>query len=145
MKQKNQFQLNIGLSSILLIFVALSLVSFAILSLVTANADKKLSLKMMERNKLYYEACNQFESDCAKIHTTLINAYQQSENADEYYQSLGEQGHLYQYPLSELQDLEIYIEYCYPSNLNEPLYQITSRKVITDDNIDYDTHLSVIP
>ena len=45
MDKKKSFPMNIGLSSILLIFVVLCLVSFSILSIVSANADKKLSLK----------------------------------------------------------------------------------------------------
>ena len=40
MDKKKNFPMNIGLSSILLIFVVLCLVSFSILSIVSANADK---------------------------------------------------------------------------------------------------------
>ena len=41
--RKKQFGMNIGSASILLVFVILCLVSFAVLSIVSANADSKLS------------------------------------------------------------------------------------------------------
>lgn len=144
MHQKTQFKLNIGLSSILLIFVVLCLVSFAILSLVSANADKKLSIKMLERNRIYYEVSNHFEADCALLHDTLNDIYSKSKNEKEYYKSIGETTHTYQYVLSDLQYLEIIVEYLYPSTPHDPFYKIVSRKIVTDDSIEYDTHLNVI-
>ena len=62
MDKKKNFPMNIGLSSILLIFVVLCLVSFSILSIVSANADKKLSLKVLNRSIAYYNACNEAET-----------------------------------------------------------------------------------
>ena len=41
--KKKKFSMNIGSASILLVFVILCLVSFAVLSIVSANADSKLS------------------------------------------------------------------------------------------------------
>ncbi|MBQ7944131.1 MAG: hypothetical protein IJ326_08750 [Lachnospiraceae bacterium] len=145
MSKKPQFKLNIGLSSILLIFVVLCLVSFAVLSLVSANADKKLSLKMLERNTTYYNACNQFEADCATLYANLKKAYLESSNESDYYKMLGETNHTYIYTLSDLQTLEITVEFLYPNTQTDLIYHISSRKVVTKDNIEYDTHLNVIP
>ena len=50
------FSSGIGSSSILVIFVILCLVSFATLSIVSANADYKLSKKVLDRTTAYYEA-----------------------------------------------------------------------------------------
>lgn len=47
-----------GLSSFVLIFVMLSLMTFAVLSLVSAQADLRLSRKSAERTTAYYEAEN---------------------------------------------------------------------------------------
>ena len=44
--KKKQFGMNIGSASILLVFVILCLVSFAVLSIVSANADSKLSARV---------------------------------------------------------------------------------------------------
>ena len=56
--KKKQFGMNIGSASILLVFVILCLVSFAVLSIVSANADSKLSARVLERTTAYYAACN---------------------------------------------------------------------------------------
>ena len=57
--------MNIGSASILLVFVILCLVSFAVLSIVSANADSKLSARVLERTTAYYAACNQAEQSLA--------------------------------------------------------------------------------
>lgn len=144
MSKKPQFKLNIGLSSILLIFVVLCLVSFAVLSLVSANADKRLSLKMLERSSIYYNACNQFEEDCATLYASLMEIYTNSPDEHSYYEILKKTEHTYSYPLSELQNLEVTVQFLYPENMSQPFYTVTSRRVVTDDMIEYDTHLNVI-
>ena len=48
--------LNIGASSILVIFIIVCLVTFSVLSLVSATADYRLCQKVAERNTSYYEA-----------------------------------------------------------------------------------------
>ena len=60
--KKKQFGMNIGSASILLVFVILCLVSFAVLSIVSANADSRLSTRVLERTTAYYDACNQASS-----------------------------------------------------------------------------------
>ena len=59
--------MNIGSASILLVFVILCLVSFAVLSIVSANADSKLSARVLERTTAYYAACNQAEEQIASL------------------------------------------------------------------------------
>ena len=54
-KQKKGF-IHIGFSSILMVFTMLCLVTFATLSLITANSDYRLSLKVAEKTTAYYEA-----------------------------------------------------------------------------------------
>ncbi|MCQ2497508.1 MAG: hypothetical protein MJ133_00830 [Lachnospiraceae bacterium] len=56
MKRKGLSGINIGLSSILMIIVIISLVCFAGLSLASSNADNKLCLKLADRTSAYYEA-----------------------------------------------------------------------------------------
>ena len=61
---KEDFSHEYRIVSILLIFVVLCLSSpFSILSIVSANADKKLSLKsFLNRSIAYYNACNEAET-----------------------------------------------------------------------------------
>lgn len=62
MKNKHQLPIGIGISSILLIFVILCLLTFAVLSLVSANADYKLVKKtvliLMKSMKLKIQRTN---------------------------------------------------------------------------------------
>ena len=69
--KKKQFGMNIGSASILLVFVILCLVSFSVLSIVSANADSKLSGRVLERTTAYYNACNQAEQSLAGMDKTL--------------------------------------------------------------------------
>lgn len=52
-KEKRSFGLSIGSSSILMVFVVLCLTTFATLSLVSANADYKLSRKTADAAAAY--------------------------------------------------------------------------------------------
>ena len=71
-RKSKGFGMNVVTSSILLIFVTLCLVSFATLSLVSANADRKLSTKVADRTVAYYNACNKAEESIASIDATII-------------------------------------------------------------------------
>lgn len=71
MKKKTQMGLGVGASSILLIFVLLCLTTFATLSLVSAQADARLSEKSAETVRAYYEADARAEELLAEIDETL--------------------------------------------------------------------------
>lgn len=51
--------LNIGASSVLVVFVILALVTFSVMSLVSAKADYKLSQNIAERTRAYYDATSE--------------------------------------------------------------------------------------
>ena len=65
----------IGFSSILVIFVMLSLTTFTVLTLVSANADYKLSKRVAERTTEYYSADTRAEEKLALIDDALDKAY----------------------------------------------------------------------
>ena len=88
MDKKKNFPMNIGLSSILLIFVVLCLVSFSILSIVSANADKKLSLKVLNRSIAYYNACNEAETTLRDVDEQLHTIYSSSADTSSYLASI---------------------------------------------------------
>ena len=131
-KKTNIFGANIGSASILLIFVILCLISFAMLSIVSANADNKLTRKMMERTAAYYEACNNAEAALAGVDTTLQNIYASSAGADEYFKTVGH-SKSYVIPVSDLQTLQVTIEILYPQEAEDTFYRITNWQVITKD------------
>lgn len=136
--KKSTFGVNIGSSSILLIFVILCLVSFAALSIVSSNADYKLGQKVMDRTTKYYEASNMAQEKIAGIKEALILAYQDS-NGDEdaYFEAVGH-NISFIIPISDLQELSVSLEIVYPGEKDDVLYKITEYRVVTKDNIEYD-------
>ena len=58
MQTKRKAFLSTGTTSIVLIFVLLCLLTFSVLSVVSANADYRLSKKNADRTTEYYEAEN---------------------------------------------------------------------------------------
>ena len=145
MRNKTQFSLNIGLPSILLIFVILCLVSFGILSLVSANSDLKLSKKILTRTTNYYETCNEAEEMLADVHRQLLEAYLSCDSKEIYFHKTQTIPTSYSYTISELQELNISIRFVYPANPNDDLYEIEAWQIVTKDHIEYDESLHVIP
>lgn len=86
-KEKNKdssFGMGVGATSILMIFVLLCLVVFAMLSLVNANADKKLNDRLANRTKAYYAACDKAETLLEDMDESLAQLYLENPEADDY-------------------------------------------------------------
>lgn len=132
--KKKQFGMNIGSASILLVFVILCLVSFAVLSIVSANADSKLSTRVLERTTAYYTACNQAEQSLAGMDHTLRHIYESSDSEDAYFASVGH-GKSYVIPISDLQSLQVTIEILYPGTAEDSFYKITAWQVLNTDEL----------
>lgn len=142
MKKRKGFGVNIGSSSILLIFVILCLVSFATLSIVSANADYRLGKKILARTTAYYDACNEAEKSLAAIDATLWNVFRESASKDAYYETVGHDKS-YLLPISDLQNLSIEIEILYPETVGDSCYRVTNWQVVNTDDIVYDDSLPV--
>lgn len=132
--KKKQFGMNIGSASILLVFVILCLVSFAVLSIVSANADSKLSTRVLERTTAYYTACNQAEQSLAGMDHTLRRIYESSDSEEAYFASVGH-GKSYVIPISDLQSLQVTIEILYPVTAEDSFYKITAWQVLNTDEL----------
>lgn len=130
--KKKQFGMNIGSASILLVFVILCLISFSVLSIVSANADSKLSGRVLERTTAYYNACNQAEQSLAGMDKTLQRIYASSESEEAYFTSVGH-GKSYVIPISDLQSLQVTIEILYPVFPEDTFYRITAWQVLNTD------------
>lgn len=70
---------NIGASSLLVIFLILCLVTFAILTLTSAKSDSDFAEKLAHHKMNYYAACNTAESTLDKIDAVLADAWQLSD------------------------------------------------------------------
>lgn len=77
-----------GISSILMVFVVLCLITFAVLALTSANADYRLSEKVAGRTSAYYEAEGRACDRLEEIDALLAEQYNNSENAEEYEENL---------------------------------------------------------
>ena len=130
-KKKQFFGMNIGSASMMLIFVILCLVSFAALSIVSANADRRLSNKVAERTTAYYEACNSAQESLSGIDKVLTARYAASADADEYFAAVGH-SKSYAIPVSEAQTLFVEIEILYPETAEDTFYKLKTWKVITE-------------
>ena len=70
---------NIGASSLLVIFLILCLVTFAILTLTSAKSDADFAAKLAHHKMNYYAACNTADSTLDKIDAVLADAWQLSD------------------------------------------------------------------
>ena len=70
---------NIGASSLLVIFLILCLVTFAILTLTSAKSDADFAEKLAHHKTNYYAACNTAENTLDEIDAVLADAWQRSD------------------------------------------------------------------
>ncbi len=82
--RNSSFGMGVGATSILMVFVLLCLVVFAMLSLVNANADKKLNDRLANRTKAYYAACDKAETLLEDMDSRLEQLYLEEPEADAY-------------------------------------------------------------
>lgn len=143
MKSKNNLGLNIGSSSILVIFIILCLVTFATLSMVSANADYKLSKKLAVRTKAYYTANNQAEELLSVIDTSMKEAYKVSTDQDDYYQNLATNLTSCDEVVLGYGDHDICLDYSIPITDKQTLHvNLSAVYPLIDTSKDYYTILS---
>lgn len=147
---------NIGITSVVLIFVMLCLLTFSVLSLVSARADLGLSQKSANRTTAYYESYN---SAVRILKEIAACAEEQSDQADEtlYFENIraqldGKDGitfsddrHLtYSVPLGSEQMLDVALTLSFTPFENGNYYRIDAWK--TDSSYDWnpDTDLPVL-
>lgn len=126
----NQTGVNVGTSSLLLVFVVMCLVSFATLATVSANADRKLNDKIVERTVQYYNACNEAEAKISDIDSTLKALYDSGLSRDDYLSQAGETID-FAVPVSDVQTLSVSLDIKYPLNPGDTFYDITKWKLET--------------
>ena len=122
---KKRGGIHVGVSSLLLIFLVLALVSFAVLSLAGASSDLKLSRRYAERTLGYYNACMQAQDFIAEANRTAAGDAATSDTltAD--------------FPVSETQYLHVELG---------PANRITCWRLVTDeDALALDESLPVLP
>lgn len=130
-RQKPRFGVNVGSASILLIFVILCLVSFAVLSIVSSNADNKLTQRVLDRTTAYYEACNSAQESLAGLDNVLKAQYASSTDSDEYFATVGHTKS-YAIPITDAQTLLVQVTILYPEDDNDTFYKVTGWQTVTE-------------
>ncbi len=82
--------ISVGSSSILVIFVVLCLTTFATLSLVSANADYRLTLRVADETADYYAADAQAEELLMQIDQSMDLSYATAQIYAQYQKSFGD-------------------------------------------------------
>ncbi|MCR5784143.1 MAG: hypothetical protein K6G40_00680 [Eubacterium sp.] len=125
MNLKKNYGMNIGTSSVMLIFFVLCLVSFAALTLSSALADKTMTDKSEEKTTGYYEACSIAEERLCDIDKELSAAYESGMDKDEYFEEFGDTVN-FTVAISDTRSLYVELEILYPENDGESFYEITT-------------------
>lgn len=77
MSKRKYPTINIGSSSMLVVFIILCLITFSVLSVASANNDRKYSEKIADRTTAYYKASNKAEELLSQIDDKLKQVYEQ--------------------------------------------------------------------
>lgn len=77
MSKRKYPTINIGSSSMLVVFIILCLITFSVLSVASANNDRKYSEKIANRTTAYYKASNKAEELLSQIDDKLKQIYEQ--------------------------------------------------------------------
>ncbi len=88
MNKPQQMGVPIGTSLLLVVFVLLALITFATLSLVSANSDNNLSQNVADTTKEFYAADAQAQIKLSEIHKILMGT--SSDNMSDLYDELKE-------------------------------------------------------
>ena len=151
-KTRSSF-INIGFSSIVMVFIMICLVTFATLSVLTAHSDYRLSQKMAQKTTAYYEADATARDMAAFIDKGLFHIYSDSSTASDYYQlvldadfSDGAPASVtnitatvtndivtisYKVPVSEVQTLNVSLKINYPKAGSECFSTIAQWQTVT--------------
>ena len=140
MKKKTGMSVSIGSSTMLLIFVVISLVSFSVLSLSSAITDKKFTEKIKQKNLTYYRACNLAEEGLCTIDTMLSQAYVSCPDKATYFATVSE-GTTISIPISDYQELQVVVTYLYPEHTGDPYYTIQSYSLVNTETPELDEGL----
>lgn len=158
-KKKTTF-FSAGISTILLVFILLCLITFAVLSLTTANTDYKLSRITAERTREYYGAQIEAAEKLKEIDGLLLEQYNNSRNQDEFEKNIlqnmtGEPDFhtentrdgiriTFSQKIGEEKMLEAELAVCYPEKEGDSLYRIQRWQSVPDIRWEPETALPVM-
>lgn len=153
MKKIERPFINLGFSSILMVFITVCLATFAALAVLTAHSDYKLSQKLADKTSAYYTADATAREIACEIEKNLFSFYDTVYHEDEYYSTMtadiltqnlsSETYHItfsqeenatfvhYQVTISDIQTLEVSLKILYPTVSSDHLIEITRWQTVT--------------
>lgn len=145
-KESSSF-VNIGSSSLLIIFLILCLATFAILSLSSAKSDYTSSQRLAQHKTEYYEASAKAEMVLAEIDYALAEGIPASDISTDVNGIMTQtDGHQisYEVPMSEKQALRVVLRLTDPAK-HENYYEITAWQVISTDTWEGSQSIELMP
>ena len=143
-RSKRMTTVNGGVSLILLLFILLSLVCFATLSIASARADEKLAEKYRDQNDGYYHARNEAQARLEALDRELAGLREDAGSEDAYFAAAGGRNYTEHFPAGETFDLVLDLEILYPISPEGPFYRLKSEKTESTVTYEYDSSLSVV-
>ncbi|MCI9092532.1 MAG: hypothetical protein HFF36_01915 [Coprobacillus sp.] len=134
--KERKLTVNIGIISFMIIFIILCLITFSVLSLVSAQSNLNMTTRTIEHTNEYYQLSCKGENSLKQIDDYLYEIYKNS-SKENYYQKLTGlktiiphikiSNHDVSYTITEKnQQLHIQLEIIYPG---KQLYKIKAWKI----------------
>ena len=148
-KSNNSSFFNIGSSSLLVVFLVLVLVTFAALSLATANNDLSYSKQLADRRTSYYEATSEANQIIADLDKALMSGtysddYEiKSEKASDI--SVEKDTISFKIDFTDSQALDVELKLTSEDGSDEYIYyEITKWQTVSTKEWNADDHVNLI-
>lgn len=149
---------NFGFSTILLSFVMICVLTFSVLTLVTANSDYKLSKKVADKNQAFYGAQEQAYEKLNTLETMFINSYFSTHSEEDYLKQIESESPefgtfltsadgyyiLYEEPIAPDQYLSVKLKIKYPKENSHTFFEIVEWKSIYIKELPEESFLDLI-
>ena len=155
MNKQKKGMIHIGFSSILMVFTMLCLVTFATLSLITANSDYRLSLKVAEKTTTYYKADAAAREYLMQLDLALADLYAACDDRQTFFEKAAilipelktedtlcaeppmmTDNYLsctFQVTISDVQKLYVTLKLLYPEHPGDEFYKVTQWQTVTNN------------
>lgn len=137
MSKNRRGMLSNGITSIVMIFMLLCLITFAVLALVSARADLKYSEQTADRRKAYYEAELRANQKLKDIDADLLEQYNRGE-------MIGGEQICFSEVIDEVSVLEVELRVCNPHEEGGELYKIERWQTVSGKEWEPDMTLPVM-
>lgn len=139
MKRKKYPMVNIGTASILTVFVILAMVTFAVLTYMSARKDSRYTEEALETATEHQEAVHLAYEKIAKIDSALQKSYEEGNFENELTQN-----YTFSIPSSDTSRLYVTLTPCLPSENDGVLYKITSFQEVNTEEWENDSTLKLM-